>query len=73
MGISGGRKKQDSAVEAIRKQDPNTFRAVHQIIYEPLRKETFSKSKDIMREISGVRHDLMKRVFYLDALELQEF
>jgi len=73
MGISGGRKKQDSAVEAVRKQDSNTFRAVHQVIYEPLRKETFSKAKDIMREISSVRVALLRRIFFVDEFELQEF
>jgi len=73
MGISGGQKKQDSAVEAIRKQDGNTFRAVHQVIYEPLRKETFSKARVIMVEISDLRVALMRRVFFLDSEELQEF
>jgi hypothetical protein len=73
MGISGGRKKQDSAVELIRKEDGNTFRAVHGTIYEPLRKETFTKARKLMVEITSTRVLLMRRVFFIDSNELQMF
>lgn len=73
MGISGGRKTQDEAVNAVRKADGNTFRAIHSVVYEPVRKETFAKAKVIMREISDVRVNLMRRVFFLDSAELDIF
>jgi hypothetical protein len=73
MGISRGRKKQNSATETVRKQDGNTFRAVHQVIYEPLRKQTFKDARILMTEITAVRVSMLRRVFFIEETELLEF
>lgn len=73
MGISGGHKATEGLVERVRKKDPNTFRAVHATVYEPVRKKTFEEAKVVMRAITEQRTQLMRRVFLADMREMEEF
>jgi hypothetical protein len=67
LGLCGGDKAATALTEKVRRMDDNTFRAIGHIIYEPVRKETFSRAKDVMWAITSLRVSLMRDVFFLDG------
>jgi hypothetical protein len=67
LGLCGGDKVTTRLTEEVRKADGNTFRAINHIIYEPVRKDTFLRAKDVMWGITSLRVSLMRDVFFLDG------
>jgi hypothetical protein len=53
--------------------DPKTFRMISEVLYEPLRKETFKKGGLLVKDLLVLIDDLSKRAFEAELFEVDEF
>lgn len=62
----------EKLVDQVRERDPNTYRAVHSIVYDPIRKRTYDQAYEIQNLIRDLKIILFKRIFFIDAVEMEE-
>jgi len=65
-------KEQSNLLKHSINADGNTFRAIHETIYEPIRRRTVTDARLLSRECTALRISLMKRCFLMDDSEFNE-
>jgi hypothetical protein len=65
-------KASDKLVAKARHTDPKTSISVLQAVYEPLRKDAFSKTRVLMVATRAFEHELRRRAFFIEDHEIHD-